>query len=557
MKSPYLHFLKQSTAAVRAALRNVRHQVPTLALAGVASLTLFTSCLEDAVPTTGYTQEQLNTSPKAKEGAFWAIPSRISQPTGDHWEFGWGSTMHARDVMTGDLTNPFLSFDHFSSFAQCIGLDKDRPRTDFMYMAYYRVILAANICIKGYTSGAGQLAEQEKGFLGSAYALRALSYLDLAGMYEFLPNEFFQDGRNAEGNVVTNLTVPIVTENLSQQQSYNNKRATHKEIFDFILSDLDKAEANITSLNTASKDVPHLDVVYGLKARLYLWDGQYDKAEEFARKAITEHKGTPLTKEEWLDPVSGFNSPNVGSWMLSASVNKETLSDGYNLSNWSGWMASETQFSYAGLGGVYAQVDRALYDKIANTDFRKLSFKAPKGHALEGKTPYINEEIGATLPEYTNVKFRAGQGNVGEYSIGAACSYPLMRVEEMYFIEAEAAAHTNAAKGVELLNTFMKTYRDANYNCTLSNSDDVVKEVVLQKRIELWGEGRSFFDIKRLNLSVTRAYAGTNVPRPVQYNTKGRPAWMNFVLPKFEGVFNTAVTDYNNPDPSGKYTPAK
>ena len=75
MKSPYLHFLKQSTAAVRATLRNVRHQVPTLALAGVASLTLFTSCLEDAVPTTGYTQEQLNTSPKAKEGAFWAIPS--------------------------------------------------------------------------------------------------------------------------------------------------------------------------------------------------------------------------------------------------------------------------------------------------------------------------------------------------------------------------------------------------------------------------------------------------------------------------------------------------
>lgn len=557
MKSPYLHFLKQSTAAVRATLRNVRHQVPTLALAGVASLSLFSSCLDDAVPTTGYTQEQLNQSPKAKEGAFWAIPSRISQPTGDDWEFGWGSTMHIRDVMTGDLTTPYLNFDHFRAYSQCISLDKDRGRTDFMYMAYYRVILAANICIKGYTSGAAQLADREKGFLGSAYTLRALSYLDLAGMYEFLPNEMFQDGRNAEGNVVTNLTVPIVTENLSQAQSYNNKRATHKEIFDFILSDLDKAEANITYLETASKDVPHLDVVYGLKARLYLWDGQYDKAEEFARKAITEHKGAPLTKEEWLDPISGFNSPNVGSWMLSASVNKETLGGDYNLSNWSGWMASETQFSYAGLGGVYARVDRALYDKIADTDFRKLSFKAPKGAALEGKTPYVNEEIGAALPEYTNVKFRAGQGNVGEYSIGAACSYPLMRVEEMYFIEAEAAAHTNAAKGVELLNTFMKTYRDANYNCTLSNSDEVVQEVVLQKRIELWGEGRSFFDIKRLNMSVTRAYEGTNVSEQVRYNTNGRPAWMNFVLPKFEGVFNTAVTDFNNPDPSGKYTPVK
>ena len=132
-----------------------------------------------------------------------------------------------------------------------------------------------------------------------------------------------------------------------------------------------------------------------------------------------------------------------------------------------------------------------------------------------------------------------------------------MRVEEMYFIEAEAAAHTDGAKGAALLNTFMKTYRDANYNCTLSNSDEVVQEVVLQKRIELWGEGRTFFDIKRLNMSVTRAYDGTNFPKPVRYNTNGRPAWMNFVLPKFEGVYNTPVYNYNNPDPSGRYRPVK
>lgn len=132
-----------------------------------------------------------------------------------------------------------------------------------------------------------------------------------------------------------------------------------------------------------------------------------------------------------------------------------------------------------------------------------------------------------------------------------------MRVEEMYLIEAEAVAHNNPAQGVELLNTFMKTYRDANYNCTLTTKDEVVQEVILQKRIELWGEGRSFFDIKRLNMSVTRSYSGTNVPESVQYNTTGRPAWMNLVLPKSESTINIAVTHYNNPDPSGKYTPIK
>ena len=79
-----------------------------------------------------------------------------------------------------------------------------------------------------------------------------------------------------------------------------------------------------------------------------------------------------------------------------------------------------------------------------------------------------------------------------------------MRVEEMYFIEAEAVAHTNAAKGKELLETFMKTYRYPKYTCKVSSTDDVVEEIVFQKRVELWGEGQTFFDIKRLNYSVTR-----------------------------------------------------
>ena len=52
-----------------------------------------------------------------------------------------------------------------------------------------------------------------------------------------------------------------------------------------------------------------------------------------------------------------------------------------------------------------------------------------------------------------------------------------MRVEEMYFIEAEAAAHLDAAQGVALLTDFMKKYRDPNYVCPVSSTDDVVEEI--------------------------------------------------------------------------------
>ena len=101
----------------------------------------------------------------------------------------------------------------------------------------------------------------------------------------------------------------------------------------------------------------------------------------------------------------------------------------------------------------------------------------------------------------------------------------------------------------------MKNYRDAEYSCTVSSKDDVIEEIVFQKRVELWGEGRTFYDIKRLNYSVTRGYEGTNYYSTSRFNTNGRPAWMNFVFHRSEAENNTALRGYNNPDPSKCYTP--
>ena len=124
-----------------------------------------------------------------------------------------------------------------------------------------------------------------------------------------------------------------------------------------------------------------------------------------------------------------------------------------------------------------------------------------------------------------------------------------MRVEEMYFIEAEAAAHLNAADGQTLINNFMTTYRDAEYNCT-ATGNDLIDEIVFQKRVELWGEGHTFFDVKRLNMSVTRGYPGTNWYDLTRLNTNGRPAWMNFVIVRTEANNNQGLVGMNNPDPS-------
>ena len=128
-----------------------------------------------------------------------------------------------------------------------------------------------------------------------------------------------------------------------------------------------------------------------------------------------------------------------------------------------------------------------------------------------------------------------------------------MRVEEMYFIEAEAAAQQNPAEGVNLLNSFMQSYRDASYRCLKSSKEDVVEEIVFQKRVELWGEGQSFFDVKRLNMPVTRGYAGTNHQEIARFNTTTRPAWMNICIVLNEEDNNQALIGFGNPDPSDVY----
>jgi hypothetical protein len=54
-------------------------------------------------------------------------------------------------------------------------------------------------------------------------------------------------------------------------------------------------------------------------------------------------------------------------------------------------------------------------------------------------------------------------------------------------------------------------------------------------------------------MSVTRSYEGSNFSGNSLMNTVGRPAWMNFVILKFEGDNNSAVTQWNNPDTDGCY----
>ena len=192
-----------------------------------------------------------------------------------------------------------------------------------------------------------------------------------------------------------------------------------------------------------------------------------------------------------------------------------------------------------------------FYDRIPTSDFRKLSWKAPENSTLYSKLQYCDEEVFKGLPTYASLKIRPGQGNVSDYNVGSAVSVPLMRVEEMWFIEAEAMAQLGDIDGaIGVLTTFMKTYRNPKYSFP---GGDIIDEIFFQKRVELWGEGLNYFDYKRLNKPVTRGYEGTPFGPDAQMNTTTRPAWMNFVIHINEINNNDAIRAFNNPNPSDCY----
>jgi hypothetical protein len=526
---------------------------------------IFTSCIDETEPTSVATVDQIAESTSAAEANLMGLPAMFNllsstfEDIGWHFPFGYGAIMHIRDLMTGDM---YMSVDnyasHFIYWAQNQYQGDGYVFCQYIFNYYYSFIMPTNNLIGGINPETAN--ETQLGYLGAGLAFRSLLYLDMARMYEFLPNDIFPDGMNMDGNVVTNLTVPIVKDGMALEEVKNNPRATREDMAAFIEEDLNNAEKYIVYLNdTKGGTLPDLSCVYGLKARLYMWLEDYKQAKKYADMAISSAVVDPMTEDECTNYQTGFN--DISKWMWGAQMTSEDDVVQSGIINWVSWLSNQTTFGYTGFAESnmpFNCIDDLMYARISDTDFRKLLFKAPEGSSLADKViqiPDMKENADEFMPAMAAVKFRPKQGNATDYQTGAASAYPIMRVEEMYFIKAEAAAHENAAEGKTILQDFMKNYRDPDYTCSVSSTDDVVEEIVFQKRVELWGEGHTFFDVKRLNMSVTRGYPGTKWLPLTRFNTNGRPAWMNFVLIKTEGNNNPAVVGWNNPDPSDAYTP--
>ena len=467
-----------------------------------------------------------------------------------HAGFGYGGVMHMRDVLTGDLYRPDNAYNWFQNLAEN-QMGANYQSTVYMWRFYENAITACNKLIGAIDET--KASQQQKQYLGVAYAFRAMYYLDIARMYEYLDCYETKPLSNT-GKNIRNLTVPIITEKTTEKEVAQLTRATRDEMKAFIAGDLEKAGSLLTDYKRSNKQLPDLACVYGLQARLNMWVEDYAAAAVYARKAINQSGAKPLTKEEMFDLENGFNNMNVSSWMWGVQPNNNG-----SLLSWSGWMSNEAAFGYASL--VPVCIAPSLFKRIDLEDIRIKLFKSDENSGI--KEPHLSDEVYNALPRYASLKFRPYKGNYTDMNIGSHSAYPLMRVEEMYFIEVEAKAHSSVREGLTLLENFMSQYRRPNYALWV-NKDDVAKEsaikmIVEQKRIELWGEGLSFFDYKRLDMGVDRTNQDDQEYIPYSQQlccALSRPAWMNLVFPSSANrMYKWNIIGQENPDPSGRYTP--
>ena len=198
---------------------------------------------------------------------------------------------------------------------------------------------------------------------------------------------------------------------------------------------------------------------------------------------------------------------------------KHTTETATSYASFFSWMDTKG-FGYGALWGAVT-IDKKLYDQIADTDYRKSLFVGPNG---DGK-----------IAPYANLKFITKASWLSDYLY--------MRASEMVLIEAEAYARQNqGAKAAEVLKELMKN-RQPDWN----KSSVTVEDVYLQRRIELWAEGFTYFDLKRQNKGIDRSYEGNNYPAGWKLVVPAHDVRWTYQIPltEIQENFNISEEDQN------------
>lgn len=345
--------------------------------------------------------------------------------------------------------------------------------TSGSYSGYWSQIYFSLLQVNNLLDNIGRLeaagATGYNSYKGQALTLRAIMYFDLVRLY----GKSYDLDKNAFG--VPNVTTPL-------KPTAQPLRNTVNDNYNQILTDL---KAGVTLLaKTKSNGFINYYGNLAMQARVYLYMKDYPNALKAAEEIITSNVYTPYSNAAWVDSWKAqYGSESIfeiGVYPLegdlgAGSIGAYLRKKGDGGSTILGWFIASDYF-----------LDRLKEDAadvrwgVMNDDELSTATKPRKG----------------ALYKYSGSISLAGDGK----ATATAVNLKLIRLSEIYLIAAEAALPTDALKAATYLNVIRKRAPNLVPATALTVSLDMI---LAERSKELFGEGQRFFDMIRLNKSIT------------------------------------------------------
>lgn len=335
------------------------------------------------------------------------------------------------------------------------------------WLLAYRVINDCNGVLDNIDAAEGTQIDRNR-IKGQALALRGFLYLHLASCYSFAIDK--------DPDAVC---APIYTQSTDETIAAEGKPASSvSEVYAQSINDLEEALELIPE--TYVRDAKHKidnEVVLGILSRACLYARQWEKAKTYSDKLLAKNNYL-MTESEYK---AGFNSVDNKEWIWGHAQTNDQSNASYQFH----YLDTTTKGSY-----YYSfNVDPYFRDLFEDGDYRKdMLFWATDPGADVESAAYV-------WMRNSKFRFRDIENQLGDIV--------LMRVAEIYLINAEAKAHLNDPDAINKLND-LKTARGAKTINTNLSQQDLLETIWLERRKELWGEGFSLIDIIRNQQAVVR-----------------------------------------------------
>ena len=476
---------------------------------------------------------------------FMAKPSTGYPTSSRADDFGFVMAAISLDLEGADMFGGDNGYNWFSTCSEYSNRNPNYANPFIRYKVPYTEIGLCNDFIASLPADTED--PNIKNQIAQARALRCFAYMALAPYFQF-----------GYATAADQPCIPLLTDGVDFT---NNPRATVKEVYDYVITELNEVLTQLGGVGRSSKAYIDEHVVNGLLARAYLATGKYAEAAAAAAKAAEGY--TPASIAEVSVP--SFYNLKDHNWIWGINVFDDLIRNyGYRTSV--SWLCAFTGDGYGPATDNVPVINNLLYDLIPDTDVRKgwwldsnchspnwanLTWSDPADPSIKA----TGDEIAAfetsdggkvAFAPYTNIKFglKSGVGNSLNNN-----DWPLMRVEEMILIQAEGLAKSgNEAQAKTILENFVKNYRDPEYSADASGRT-LADEIWFQRRVELWGEGFFMSDAKRLGKPIVRIHDansknnGSNVPAAWQFNIAADNAYLNMRFPTTEMNNNRGIVD--------------